>query len=516
MAEPNLILINDTPSTLQSLEETNSPVNQSNISIVEEPIQITTNNNETSSDIKSSTTSLLVVSEKYTPDYHTIMSNVRLELLRRNAHTRCCIDEGDNDSFDDDDEATTMKNSLCSSISAVTSNYNAASCPICFESARLQSSSCCTFQCCNSCWYTHVSTTINDGRIKVSCISNDCSKYLTKESILNFIRYDSILHDRYLKLYINANQNPRAKTCPRCSHLYSLDEINGQNPNKKLSKKDENKKIPKQVQCSECSLVWCFRCAAPWHANLTCKQFAKGDKLLLKWINQKNEDQWNARKCPKCASFIQRAGGCPHMTCSSCQCEFCYLCGRRYCKIPVVGHHNNKFSMFGCPYILHPEKPWLRRTIRGTIATSLIVASPVIVAGALTAAVTVLPTFGVYKLVKHIRARRRAVILSRDHVIPDLLEEREFALYHEQLDTDSDDLVHNADEFQIFRQQLLELETPPETLTVAFPLSIFADMDVENLFTEQTQSISDNLADSTTSADDIQQTFPTLSMRTDN
>jgi hypothetical protein len=78
--------------------------------------------------------------------------------------------------------------------------------------------------------------------------------------------------------------------------------------NKKL-KKQNNKKIPKQVQCSECSLVWCFRCSAPWHENLTCKQFIKGDKLLLKWINQKNEEQWNARKCPKCSSLIQRAGG---------------------------------------------------------------------------------------------------------------------------------------------------------------------------------------------------------------
>jgi E3 ubiquitin-protein ligase RNF217 len=80
--------------------------------------------------------------------------------------------------------------------------------------------------------------------------------------------------------------------------------------NKKLkTKKQNNKKIPKQVQCSECSLVWCFRCSAPWHENMTCKQFVKGDKLLLKWINQKNEEQWNARKCPKCSSLIQRAGG---------------------------------------------------------------------------------------------------------------------------------------------------------------------------------------------------------------
>jgi E3 ubiquitin-protein ligase RNF217 len=141
-----------------------------------------------------------------------------------------------------------------------------------------------------------------------------------------FINYDFFLNSFYLG--------------PRCSHLYSLDinKLIELKDNKKL-----NKKIPKQIQCSECSLVWCFRCSAPWHENLTCKQFIKGDKLLLKWINQKNEDQWNARKCPKCSSVIQRNGGCPHMTCSSCSCEFCYLCGRRYIKIPIIGQHNNKF-----------------------------------------------------------------------------------------------------------------------------------------------------------------------------
>jgi hypothetical protein len=97
---------------------------------------------------------------------------------------------------------------------------------------------------------------------------------------------------------------------PRCCHLYSLDARKSFPViNDKKLKKENNKKITKQVQCSECSLVWCFRCSAPWHENLTCKQFIKGDKLLLKWINQKNEEQWNARKCPKCSSLIQRAGG---------------------------------------------------------------------------------------------------------------------------------------------------------------------------------------------------------------
>ena len=243
------------------------------------------------------------------------------------------LTHSDNDSFnqvdghDNDDDETLVDYSLHTESFPIPANYVSSPCPICFEQAVLQVSPCCYFLCCNQCWRAHISTTITDGRIKIPCVASDCAKYLTRESIVNFVRYDPPLHERYLKLYLVANQNPRAKTCktttprndefrllrlgPRCCHLYSLDVPTSASKEilSKAKKKINNKKIPKQVQCSECSLVWCFRCSAPWHENLTCKQFVKGDKLLLKWINQKNEEQWNARKCPKCSSLIQRAGG---------------------------------------------------------------------------------------------------------------------------------------------------------------------------------------------------------------
>jgi hypothetical protein len=122
------------------------------------------------------------------------------------------FNDSDNDSFDDEDEIITS-DSVYSSLSPTSSNYGLKICPICFEYSTLQSSSCCKFRCCNTCWCAHISSAINDGRIKISCVSNECNKYLSREIIVNFIRYDSILHERYLKLYANINQNPRAKTC---------------------------------------------------------------------------------------------------------------------------------------------------------------------------------------------------------------------------------------------------------------------------------------------------------------
>jgi hypothetical protein len=122
--------------------------------------------------------------------------------------------DSDNDSFDDeaDDEHINF-NALYRSFSTNSANYALTTCPICFESSILQPAVCCKFRCCNSCWRAHISSTINDGRVKISCASSECNKFLVRDTIVNLIRFDTNLQERYLKLYANANQNPRAKTC---------------------------------------------------------------------------------------------------------------------------------------------------------------------------------------------------------------------------------------------------------------------------------------------------------------
>ena len=127
------------------------------------------------------------------------------------------VSDGDNDSFDDDDDddETITDGVIYSKPIPTPPNYVSSPCPICFEQAVLQVSPCCYFLCCNNCWRAHISSSINDGRIKIPCVANDCNKYLTRESIVNFVRYDPQLHERYLKLYLIANQNPRAKTCKK-------------------------------------------------------------------------------------------------------------------------------------------------------------------------------------------------------------------------------------------------------------------------------------------------------------
>jgi hypothetical protein len=99
------------------------------------------------------------------------------------------------------------------------------------------------------------------------------------------------------------------------------------------------------------------------------------------------------------------------MICSKCQCDFCYNCGRKRLGIKFLGSHESRFSPLGCKYNLYPDKPILRHTVRGLVAGAATLAIPVAAVGAvaLLAVGTTIgaPTYGTYRLVKHIRSRRQ-------------------------------------------------------------------------------------------------------------
>ncbi len=59
-------------------------------------------------------------------------------------------------------------------------------------------------------------------------------------------------------------------------------------------------KYSSQIQCTKCQFVWCFKCHAPWHEGLKCRDYKKGDKLLRHWASVIEHGQRNAQKCPRC------------------------------------------------------------------------------------------------------------------------------------------------------------------------------------------------------------------------
>ncbi|KAL4504359.1 hypothetical protein ABPG72_009805 [Tetrahymena utriculariae] len=86
----------------------------------------------------------------------------------------------------------------------------------------------------------------------------------------------------------------------------------------------------KQTQCNSCLYEFCLFGCEKTHKDFTCEQFKK-------WLIENSQVDQEFQKlvqrdrlfqCPKCQSYIQKNGGCNHMTCRrpGCGKEFCCVC----------------------------------------------------------------------------------------------------------------------------------------------------------------------------------------------
>ncbi|CAF3226012.1 unnamed protein product [Rotaria socialis] len=328
-----------------------------------------------------------------------------------------------------------------------------AECQVCLEESSIRPLSCCSSTVCSSCIYSHLSSHISEAQIRIACPS--CPHILTREEILLLLLEKDTngeIAERYKRFYADINREPHIKTCPQCCAIKQIDKNLFQGVRLR-------KNIPRRVTCDECQFEWCFYCHAPWHSKMTCKEYREGEKLLRVWAAKTDNNQQNAQRCPRCKVFISRNGGCPHMICSKCHCDFCYNCGKKRMGFKFLGSHESRYSPFGCKYNLYPDKPILRYTVRGLIAGAATLAAPVAAVGAvaLLAVGTTIgaPTYGTYRLVKHIRNRRRARHL-RSQSTPSTLSE------DNPNDTEDDDFIRAVEASLLtFKEEMEKREDSP-------------------------------------------------------
>ncbi|KAM3603029.1 uncharacterized protein V6R79_015428 [Siganus canaliculatus] len=273
-----------------------------------------------------------------------------------------------------------------------------ASCRVCLEGKSIAPLPCCKKAVCDECLTLYVSSQVRLAKSFISCPIPECSGYLEEGIVISHLASEDMEKYHYfLKL---SQLDSSTKPCPQCSHFTSLKEHNPTRSEHKY-----------KIQCSNCQFVWCFKCHAPWHNGLKCREYRKGDKLLRTWASVIEHGQRNAQKCPQCKIHIQRTEGCDHMTCTQCNTNFCYRCGERYRHLRFFGDHTSNLSVFGCKYRYLPDKPHLRRLIRGSFCATKVLIAPVVillvvVLGAL-ALVIGLVVFPVYYVCKR-RKKQRA------------------------------------------------------------------------------------------------------------
>ncbi|XP_028295438.1 E3 ubiquitin-protein ligase RNF217 isoform X1 [Gouania willdenowi] len=239
-------------------------------------------------------------------------------------------------------------------------------CRVCLETSTLAALPCCSKSVCEECMKLYVSSQVTVGKVHIPCPITECSGSLEEGLVTSHLANRELAMYQY---FLELNQlDSSTKPCPQCHHFTTL---KAQNP-----RSSEHKY---KIQCSNCQFVWCFKCHAPWHNGIKCREYRKGDKLLRTWASVIEHGQRNAQKCPQCKIHIQRTEGCDHMTCTQCNTNFCYMCGERYRHLRFFGDHTSDLSVFGCKYGYLPDKPHLRRLVRGSVCATKVLLAPVVI-----------------------------------------------------------------------------------------------------------------------------------------
>ncbi|XP_041716594.1 probable E3 ubiquitin-protein ligase RNF217 [Coregonus clupeaformis] len=278
-------------------------------------------------------------------------------------------------------------------------DYNVSivlTCRICLDDKYIKPLHCCKKAVCEECLKRYISSQVRVGRADIVCPITECSGYLEESLVVSHLGIEEVAKYKYFLELSRVDSS--TKPCPQCSQFISL---KGRTPSRAEYKY--------KIQCTKCQFVWCFKCHAPWHDGLKCHEYRKGDKLLRHWASVIEHGQRNAQKCPRCKIHIQRTEGCDHMNCTQCNTNFCYRCGEKYRHLRFFGDHTSNLSVFGCKYRYLPEKPHLRRLVRGSVCVCKVVVAPVVIVlvmavGALSLVIG-LVAFPIYYICKKRRKR---------------------------------------------------------------------------------------------------------------
>ena len=162
-------------------------------------------------------------------------------------------------------------------------------CEVCVLRNVYRKRSCCGLSICEDCLRQYLSTQVLQGSVMITCPGVRCQHRLIAQDIRHSL--SSELAAKYDQFMVEVNREPNRKTCPKCSEITTVDLT---------AVTDKASKDGLRIQCVSCNLDWCFKCQAPWHDGITCKQFQTGDILLKSWTKSYQNGQVNARRCPKC------------------------------------------------------------------------------------------------------------------------------------------------------------------------------------------------------------------------
>ncbi|XP_005089037.1 uncharacterized protein LOC101852582 [Aplysia californica] len=201
---------------------------------------------------------------------------------------------------------------------------------------------------CNECWKTHIRTRMTDGAVKILCPGYDCDVTVGPVTLLSLIHSSEVaqLLQRQKEDEVETSENSKWCPNPTCGRVI------------KMETKAITPDMTYDVSCA-CGFNVCFVCLGSAHWPAHCEQADDytgrlydlslpkeveddpTESLPLKAVQPMPKQvpeimHVEGRLCPKCNRFIEKNGGCPHMSCK-CGHHFCWKClasisGHSVCK----------------------------------------------------------------------------------------------------------------------------------------------------------------------------------------
>lgn len=224
----------------------------------------------------------------------------------------------------------------------------------------------CRHVSCKSCLDGFWTARINDGQVSqdnIVCAEADCNGAASDAEIRAAVSAET--REKYERFLLSQTLNKLGDVImcarPGCERIASRDASE-----------------PGFGWCAYCGYSFCTLCTRLWHGGTPCldvenvegqahiaeedvpemaARYQCGDKEtqaeMLKQFGAENIAllqtacfmfDMGGRRCPECKAYVIKNGGCAHMTCSMCRCEFCWHC------LEVVGSGIGHWDMgpFGC------------------------------------------------------------------------------------------------------------------------------------------------------------------------
>ena len=178
----------------------------------------------------------------------------------------------------------------------------------------------CGHEFCLDCWQDYLTNVVQeDGAtcVLATCPQSTCTEVLTEEEVTAAAPHLLSQFQHFqLRSFVDSNELARwcpGKGCERVAHCVKQTK----------AFVDEQDKI---ADCDACHLSFCIACGEEPHIPVACK-------ILAQWHEKNNNESetanWitaNTKTCPKCATRIQKDGGCMYVTCRKCRHGFCWVC----------------------------------------------------------------------------------------------------------------------------------------------------------------------------------------------